>query len=110
MSTLDEWDEQDEQNPVVESYVRLKMLGMHLRAHGFTIHEVAGGLVVRNTTSTARTCSGARGVAGDTITCRPYEKDEGRYWYFTSWQQPIAETERITDALVMIKGYLGAPA
>ncbi|MFI0366687.1 hypothetical protein ACH35V_02340 [Actinomadura sp. 1N219] len=101
-----------EENEAVESYVRLKALGMHLRAHGFTVvqHQVAGGLVVRNLTSTARTCCGARGVAGDTITCRPYDEDEGRYWFFTSWQQPIAESERITDALVMIKGYLGAPA
>ncbi|MFI0411532.1 hypothetical protein [Actinomadura sp. 3N508] len=106
----DERQQKDERSPAVESYVRLKMLGMHLKAHGFTIHQVAGGLVVRNTTSTARTCCGARGVAGDTITCRPHDGDEGRYWYFTSWQQPIAETERITDALVMIKGYLGAPA
>lgn len=98
------------ENEAVESYVRLKALGMHLRAHGFSVGQVAGGLVVRNMTSTARTCSGAVGVTGDTITCRPHEADEGRYWFFTSWQQPIAESEQITDALVMIKGYLGAPA
>ncbi|SPT58548.1 hypothetical protein [Actinomadura madurae] len=48
-------------------------------------------------------------MSPSTITCRPH-KDEGRYWFFTSWQQPIAESERITDALVMIKGYLGAAA
>lgn len=100
----------EHESPAVESYVRLKALEMHLRAHGFTTHHVAGGLVVRNTTSTARTCCGARGVAGDTVTCRPHEEDGNRYWFFTSWQQPIAESERITDALVMIKGYLGAPA
>ncbi|GAA4291333.1 hypothetical protein ACFQY7_52095 [Actinomadura luteofluorescens] len=100
----------EHESPAVESYVRLQVLGMHLRAHGFTIHHVAGGLVVRNMTSTARSRCGARGVSADTITCRPREEDEGRYWYFTSWRQPIAEAERITDALVMIKGYLGAPA
>lgn len=100
----------EHESPVVESHVRLKALGMHLKAHGFTVDYVAGGLVVHNTTSTGRSCCGAEGVSGDTITCRPHDKDEGRYWFFTSWQQPIAESERITDALVMIKGYLGAPA
>ncbi|WP_412515927.1 hypothetical protein K8Z49_31505 [Actinomadura madurae] len=96
--------------PAAESYVRLETLGMHLRAQGFTVEYVAGGLVVRNETSTARSVCGARGGSGDTITCRPHDGDEGRYWYYTSWRQPIAEAERITDALVMIKGYLGAPA
>ncbi|TMR42112.1 hypothetical protein [Actinomadura geliboluensis] len=99
----------EHESPAVESYVRLKALGMHLMAHSFTVQYVAGGLVVRNLTSTARSVCGARGVSGDTITCRPHERDEGRYWFFTSWQQPIAESERITDALVMIKSYLGAP-
>lgn len=100
----------EHESPAVESYVRLQVLGMHLKAHGFTIHHVAGGLVVRNVTSTARSLCGGGGVAGDTITCEPHDGDGGRYWYFTSWRQPIAECERITDALVMIKGYLGAPA
>ena len=99
----------EHESPAVESYVRLQVLGMHLRAHGFTVHHVAGGLVVRNMTSTGRGGCGARGASGDTITCRPRGEDEGRYWYFTSWRQPIAECERITDALVFIKGYLGAP-
>lgn len=99
----------EHESPAVESYVRLKALGMHLRAHGFTIQDIAGGLVVRNMTSTARSCCGARGVSGDTILCRPYPEDGGRYWFFTSWNQPIAEADRITDALVMIKSYLGAP-
>ncbi|MWA00651.1 hypothetical protein F8568_009725 [Actinomadura sp. LD22] len=91
----------------VESYVRLQALAMHLKAHGFAVETVAGGLIVRNM-SRAGCCANQK-TAGDTITCRPYQADSGRYWYFTSWQQPIAETERITDALVMIKGYLGAP-
>lgn len=97
------------ENESVEAYVRLSALGMHLKAHGFTVAQVAGGLVVRNTTSSARTRGGARGVSGDTITCGRYDEDWGRYWFFTSWRQPIAESDRITDALVMIKGYLGAP-
>jgi hypothetical protein len=96
--------------PAVESYVRLKALGMHLRAPGFTVECVAGGLVVRNESSTARSVCGVQATSGDTITCGPHDGDEGRYWFFTSWRQPIAESERITDALVMIKGYLGAPA
>lgn len=99
----------EHESPAVESYVRLKALEMHLKAHGFVTHHVAGGLVVRNATSTARSCCGPNGVSADTITCRPHEDDESRYWFFTSWQQPIAESERITDALVTIKGYLGAP-
>ncbi|MFA1544797.1 hypothetical protein [Actinomadura chokoriensis] len=99
----------EHESPAVESYVRLQVLGMHLRAHRFTIHHVAGGLVVRNMTPTARSRYGAGEVPSDTITCRPREEDGGRYWYYTSWQQSIAEAERITDALVMIKGYLGVP-
>jgi len=101
--------EDEERGPAVESYVRLQALGMHLKAHGFYVEPVAGGLVVRNPTSTAPSRCVCQKVAGDTIVCRPYEADGGRYWFFTSWQQPIAESERITDALVMIKGYLGAP-
>ncbi|TYK50871.1 hypothetical protein [Actinomadura decatromicini] len=98
----------EHESPAVESYVRLRALEMHLRAHGFATQMVAGSLVVRN--MTARSLCGSAGVAGDVIACRPHEDDEGRYWFFTSWQQPIAESDRITDALVTIKGYLGAPA
>ncbi|MFB4300772.1 hypothetical protein [Actinomadura sp. NTSP31] len=97
----------DEHNAGVESYVRLQALAMHLKAHGFAVENVAGGLVVRNR-SRAGCCAGQK-AAGDTVTCRPYDADGGRYWFFTSWRQPIAESERITDAVVMIKGYLGAP-
>ncbi|MEU9018018.1 hypothetical protein [Actinomadura sp. NPDC048394] len=86
---------------------RLQALAMHLKVHGFAVEAVAGGLIVRNM-SRAGCCAGQE-VAGDTISCRPHGGDGGRYWYFTSWLRPIAESERVTDAVVMIKGYLGAP-
>ncbi|MDL4819690.1 hypothetical protein [Actinomadura opuntiae] len=96
-----------EDNAGVESYVRLQALAMHLKAHGYAVEGVAGGLVVRNASRAG--CCDAQKAAGDTIACRPHDGDGGRYWFFTSWRQPIAESDRITDALVMIKGYLGAP-
>ncbi|MBO2458793.1 hypothetical protein [Actinomadura violacea] len=91
-----------------EAHVRLQMLGMHLKAHGFAVEHVNGGLVVRNTEA-AGCCDGQR-VRGDTITCRPYAADGGRYWFFTSWRRPLTEAERVTDAVVMVKGYLGSSA
>ncbi len=85
---------------------RLAALGMHLRAHGFATETVDGGLVVRNSASPG--CCDAQPTAADTIRCRPHTGDGGRYWFFTSWGLPIAEADRVTDALVRIKGYLGA--
>ncbi|MBE1530875.1 hypothetical protein [Actinomadura algeriensis] len=96
-------------NPAMEAHVRLMALGMNLKAHGFTVETAAGGLIVRNPTATAPRCCWTTQTSSDTITCGPYEKDGGRYWYFMSWRQPIAECEHVPDAIVMIKGYLGAP-
>lgn len=90
-----------------EAYVHLNALAMHIKAHGFTVELIAGGLIVRN--PRAPGCCESQAMAGDTITCRPHQGDGRRYWFFTSWQQPIAEADRITDALVIVKGYLGAP-
>jgi hypothetical protein len=38
----------------------------------------------------------------DTITCRARPEDGGRMWFWTSWGEPIAEADRITDASVVI--------
>lgn len=94
-------------NPAAEAHVHLSALGVHLKAHGFTVDPVAGGITVRNPSAPGWRVS--LRIAQDTITCAPRKSDSGRYWYFTSWRQPIAEADRITDALMAIKAYLGAP-
>ncbi|MFD0686829.1 hypothetical protein [Actinomadura fibrosa] len=44
----------------------------------------------------------------DRITCRRRGDDGGRWWFWTSWGQPIAEADRVVDAAVIIAGYLRA--
>jgi hypothetical protein len=76
---------------------RLAALGAYLKPHGFVTELGAKGLVVRHPQH--------RDVA-DTITCRPREDDGGRLWFFTSWQEPLAEADRLFDVVTQIKGYL----
>ncbi|WP_346040789.1 hypothetical protein [Actinomadura chokoriensis] len=42
------------------------------------------------------------------ITCRKRREDSGNPWFWTSWREPIAPADRITDASVVILGYLTA--
>ncbi|WP_131741642.1 hypothetical protein [Actinomadura roseirufa] len=53
-------------------------------------------------------CEGAPQPA-DTITCKPRPDDGGRLWYFTSWQEPIAEADHVVDAALSVATTLGAP-
>ena len=62
-----------------------RVVTLHLPAVGWV---VAGGLIVRNMSKAG--CCGTQKTAADTITCRPHDADSGRYWFFTSWRQPIA--------------------
>ncbi|GAA3981206.1 hypothetical protein GCM10023085_74430 [Actinomadura viridis] len=94
-------------NPAMYVYGRLAALGLCLQAYGFTVEHVAGGLVVRNPSAPRRRFD--QPVVGDTIRCLPRADDGGRYWFFTSWRQPIAEAERVADAWAVIGGYLGTP-
>jgi hypothetical protein len=40
------------------------------------------------------------------ITCRPRPEDGGVSWFFTSWREPIAPSDQITDAALFVLGYL----
>jgi hypothetical protein len=98
--------EPEERGRATYSHARLVELGKELDDHGYVTRMVAGGLVVRNP---GLPRGHHRELGGDTIACRPNRGDWNHYWFFTSWRQPIAEAERIPDALTVIKGYLGTP-
>lgn len=86
---------------------RLAALAAHLTAHRYKVELTGRGLHVVNPQATG--CCAESPVRADLITCHRRASDGGRLWYVTSWQQPIAEADRITDAITMIKSYLGAP-
>lgn len=80
--------------------VRLDALAAHLKAHQFITEPVLGGVVV-----------GVQGGGQTVVTCRPYEGDGRRLWYFTEPDRhPLAEADRVTDAVVALKGRLAVPA
>jgi hypothetical protein len=79
---------------------RLAALAVHLKAHGYQVESIPRCLAVRNPDATGP-------IAADTLTCRPHTGDGGRLWFFTLSQQPVAEADNLTDALVWIKGHLG---
>lgn len=85
---------------------RLAALAAHLRAHRFEIELTNQGLRVRN--PDGPTCCEDSPMRSDMITCCRRDSDGGRLWFFTSWKDPIAEADRVTDAVTRIKGYLGA--
>ncbi|MBO2455379.1 hypothetical protein J4573_50460 [Actinomadura barringtoniae] len=72
-------------------------LAAHLKGRELVVQEHPDGVVVRNPHH--------RELA-DTVTCRERPDDGDRLWFFTSWNDPIAEADRITDAGVTIAGYL----
>ncbi|WP_433325986.1 hypothetical protein [Spirillospora sp. CA-294931] len=82
----------------------LAALGAHLGARGFTVELTREGLQVTNP-RVAGCCAEVPHV-GDTITCRAREEDGGRLWFWTSWGDPIAPADRITDATMVILGNL----
>jgi hypothetical protein len=84
----------------------LAALGAHLGAHGFAVELTDRGLKVSNPEVAG--CCPEVAHASDTITCRPRPEDGGRLWFFSSWGQPLAEADRITDALIAVKINLAA--
>ncbi|MQY02671.1 hypothetical protein [Actinomadura macrotermitis] len=81
---------------------RLDALGTVLRAHGLRAQLTDEGLRVENP-----------GVAGccqahpsDVISAGPRAEDGGRLWFFTAWRFPVAEADRVTDAVMAIKALL----
>ncbi|XVQ11249.1 hypothetical protein ACQP1W_01370 [Spirillospora sp. CA-255316] len=87
---------------------RLAALGAHLGARGLTVEFTAKGLRVTNP-HVAGCCADAAHPA-DTITCRARREDGGRTWFWTSWGEPVAEADRITDAAMVILGNLAGQA
>ncbi|GAA2130284.1 hypothetical protein [Actinomadura napierensis] len=85
-----------------ESRARLEALGVVLRVYGLQASMTEDGLRVVN-----------RAVAGccaahpaDLISVGAREDDGGRLWFFTSWRHPVAEVERVVDAVMVIRGLL----
>src|SRR5690606_5190708 len=86
-------------DPNRHAYSRLASLRETLSGQGFeTRLEIASLIVIDKP-------DGGPCLA-DTITCREREDDEGRLWFYTSWGDPVAEVDRVTDAAVIIAGNL----
>jgi hypothetical protein len=86
---------------------RLETLTMALRGSGLTAEMTDRGLRVVN--PHARGCCAPHPSV--ILTCRQRDDDGGRLWYVTAYQDPIAEADHITDALVAIKSLLeGRPS
>ncbi|WP_125615451.1 hypothetical protein [Actinomadura sp. WAC 06369] len=82
----------------------LAALGAYLGARRLEVELTARGLRVRN--PDGRGCCDEAPVPSVLITCRPRPDDSGRLWYWTSWNEPIAEAERVVDATVLVLGRL----
>jgi hypothetical protein len=82
----------------------LAALAAHLSAHRLTVELTSRGLRVVNPDVPG--CCGESRSASDLITCRARGEDFGTAWFWTSWGEPIARAECITDAAVFIRGYL----
>jgi hypothetical protein len=81
---------------------RLAALAAHLSARKLDVQLDSSGLRVEN--PQVEGCCSRN--AADTVSCRPRDDDAGRLWYFTSWGEPIAPADRVTDAAVFVLGYL----
>lgn len=84
--------------------VRLAALAAHLAARKLDVDLGPAGLRVAN--PQVKSC--CAGNAADTISCRSRDEDAARLWYYTSWGEPIAPADRVTDAAVFVLGYLAA--
>ncbi|GAA4065843.1 hypothetical protein [Actinomadura miaoliensis] len=83
---------------------RLAALAAHLDAHRFDVKLTNRGLRVRN--PNAPGCCDDNPVLSDTIKCHRRTKDGGRLWFFNAAREPIAEADRLEDAVVWVKGRL----
>ncbi|MBE1533105.1 hypothetical protein [Actinomadura algeriensis] len=73
-------------------------------ARRLEVELTARGLRVAN--PDAPRCCEAAPLPSDLITCRFRPDDGGRAWFYTSWNEPIAEADRIVEATTFILGYL----
>jgi hypothetical protein len=89
-----------------ESRARLEALGVVLRVYRLHAFMSEDGLRVVNPAVAG--CCGAH--PSDVISVRAREDDGGRAWFFTSWRHPVAEAERVVDAVMVIRELLdGTP-
>ncbi|MGI5168209.1 hypothetical protein ACQEU3_28060 [Spirillospora sp. CA-253888] len=86
------------------AHARLATLAAQLRSRHLSTSLTRNGLIVRNTEAPG--CCEDNPVLSDTITCRPFDRDGGHLWFFTSSGDPIIEADRITDAAMRIKNSL----
>ena len=84
---------------------RLAALGVHLAARGYQVDY--SGSELRVVGARGEGCCSA--CPADTITCRVRRDDGFRYWYFTSWGEPLAQAFDVVSAAVSVQGYLPAP-
>lgn len=84
--------------------VRLAALAAHLAARKLDVDLGPDGLRVTN--PQVKGCCAKN--AADTVSCRPRDEDAGSLWYFTSWGEPIAPADRVTEAAVFVLGRLAA--
>lgn len=96
---MTEQTEQPRTHP--HAYPRLAQLGAALSAKGFGTQVYADRVLV-----IAPADRGPR--PADEITCRTRADDGGRLWFWTSWDEPIAEADHITDTVVVVTGNLRA--
>ncbi|MFV2173046.1 hypothetical protein ACFHW2_24825 [Actinomadura sp. LOL_016] len=82
----------------------LAALGAYLGARRLEVELTARGLRVANPDASG--CCDDASVPSDLITCRPRRDDGGRLWFWTSWNEPIAEADRVVEATTFVLGYL----
>ncbi|MFI0448369.1 hypothetical protein [Actinomadura sp. 6N118] len=75
----------------------LAALGSRLTAVGLAVEAGPGGLIVRNLDTPS---------LADTIKCRRRPDDGDRFWFFTSWNEAIAQVEELDEAVLTVVGYL----
>lgn len=89
-----------------DSRARLEALGTVLRVHGLSAWFTPDGLRVEN--PDAEGCCTVHPCA--VLTVSPREEDAGRPWFWTEWRHPVAEADRVTDAVTVLKALLsGTP-
>ncbi|WP_157433178.1 hypothetical protein [Actinomadura rifamycini] len=83
---------------------QLAALTVRLQVQRFEVEMTREGMRVRNEDTAG--CRPDDPVPSDLITCRPYDRDGGHLWFFGSDGEPLAEADRVTDAIVRIKSRL----
>src|SRR5690606_717369 len=86
-----------------DSRARLDALGTVLRAHGLTAWMTPDGLHVEN--PDADGCCTPHPCA--VLLAEARGDDGGRLWYVTSYREPLAEADRVTDAVMAVRSLLG---